>query len=105
MDGRIKIRHKFNAKPTVHDGIRFDSKKEARYYEQLKIRQKAGDVVFFLRQGPFHLPGKTRLVIDFIVFLADGTVEFVDVKGVKTEQYKTKKRQVEALYPIEIKEV
>ncbi len=99
------MRHKYKNIPTVHDGFRFDSKKEGRYYEGLKLKQAAGDVVFFLRQAPFHLPGGVKLVIDFIVFLADGNIEFVDVKGVKTEQYKAKKRIVEALYPIKIKEV
>lgn len=98
-------RHKFHAKPTETDGIKFASKKEAAYYQQLKIRQKAGDVVFFLRQAPFHLPGGVKYVVDFIVFLADGTVEFLDVKGHKTESYKAKKRMVEAMYPITIKEV
>ena len=97
-------RHKFNAKPTVADGIRFDSKKEAKYYEELKLRQKAGDIVFFLRQVPLHLPGKTRYVIDFLEFHADGTVHFVEIKGHKTEVYKIKKRQAESLYPIQIEE-
>jgi len=40
------IRHKFGAKPTVSDGIRFDSKLEARYYEQIKLRKRAGEVLF-----------------------------------------------------------
>ena len=96
--------HKFKAKPTEADGIRFDSKKEARYYEQLKIRQRAGEVVFFLRQVVFHLPGGVRYVVDFQEFRADGTVAFVDVKGMKTESYNAKKRMVESLYPITIEE-
>jgi hypothetical protein len=99
------IRHKFNAKKTECDGFRFDSKKEAAYYETLKLRQKAGDVVFFLRQVPFHLPGNVRYVVDFVVFTADGDVEFIDVKGFRTAQYKQKKKQVEAVYPVEIREV
>ena len=98
-------KHKYKAKPTIADGIRFDSKKEARYYEQLKILQKAGDVIFFLRQVPFHLAGGVRYVVDFQEFRKDGTVHFVDVKGYKTSEYTQKKRQVEALYPIEIEEV
>lgn len=98
-------RHKFHAKLTETDGIKFASRNEAAYYQQLKIRRMAGDVVFFLRQTPFHLPGGVKYVVDFIVFLADGTVEFVDVKGLRTESYKAKKRIVEAIYPITIKEV
>ena len=98
-------RHKFNARPTTTDGIRFDSKKEAAYYRELKLRQQAGDVVFFLRQVPFHLPGGVTYRVDFVVFASDGTVAFVDVKGMRTAQYKAKKRMVEAVYPVEIVEV
>jgi hypothetical protein len=100
----FKARHKFNAKRTECDGIKFPSKKEAAYYQQLKIRQAAGDVVFFLRQVRFDLPGNTHYYVDFQVFMADGTVRFIDVKGMKTPMYVLKKKQVEALYPIEIEE-
>jgi len=97
------IRHKFHAKPTERDGIRFDSKKEARYYDQLVLAKKSGELLFFLRQVPIHLPGNTKYVVDFVLFWADQNVEFVDVKGMQTETFKLKKKQVEALYPFEIK--
>jgi len=99
------VKHKFHAKQTISDGIKFSSKKEAKYYEELKIRQRVGEVVFFLRQVPFHLPGGIRYVVDFVEFLADGSVDFVDVKGMETPMYKAKKTQVEAIYPVEIKTV
>ena len=99
------IHHKHNAKQTECDGIKFPSKREAAYYQQLKIRQAAGDVVFFLRQVPFHLPGGVRYVVDFVVFMADRTVRFVDVKGMKTPMYIAKKKMVEASFPITIEEV
>jgi len=100
----LKMRklHKFNAVRTEVDGIKFPSKKESKYYEELKLRQKAGEVVFFLRQTPFHLPGNVKYVVDFTVFLADGTIEFIDVKGVITDIFKLKCKQVEDLYPIKI---
>jgi len=98
-----KIKHKFNAKPTVNDGIRFDSKKEAAYYQKLKLLQKSGEVLFFLRQTPLHLPGNVKYVVDFQVFYANGEVEFIDVKGYITPTCTLKVKQVESLYPIEIK--
>lgn len=97
-----KIKHKFGAKPTHINGIRFDSKIESKYYQKLLMLQKSGELLFFLRQVPIHLPGKTKLVIDFQEFWADGTVRFVDIKGVETEVFKIKKRQVEALYPFDL---
>lgn len=98
-------RHKYNAIKTEIDGIRFDSKKEARYYQDLQLRVRAGEVVFFLRQVPFHLPGGVTYRIDFQEFHADGTVHFVDAKGMKTQMYIAKKKMVEATYPIIIEEV
>ena len=98
------VRHKYRAKRTENDGIRFDSKLEAQYYGILKLlRDNTNEVLFFLRQVPIHLPGGTKLVIDFQVFWSDGKVTFEDVKGMQTDQFKIKKREVEALYPFEIK--
>ena len=98
-------RHKYNAKKTEIDGIRFDSKKEARYYQDLLLRQRTGEIVFFLRQVPFHLPGGVSYRIDFQEFHSNGTVHFVDVKGMKTAIYIAKKKMVEATYPVIIEEV
>lgn len=96
------IRHKFRAKPTECDGIKFSSKKEAAYYRNLTLLQKAGEIVFFLRQVPFYLPGGVKYVVDFVEFRADGSVHFVDCKGMETESFRAKKRMVEALFPVEI---
>jgi len=98
-------KHKHNAVRVTHDGIKFPSKKEGNYYLQLKMRVKCGDVIFFLRQVPFHLPGNTKYTVDFQEFHKDGTVHFIDVKGMKTKEFIRNKKQVEALYPVEIEVV
>jgi len=95
-------RHKFKAKPSEEDSIRFASKKERAYYQGLKLRQKSGEVLFFLRQAPFHLPGNVRFVVDFIEFWSDGTVHFIDVKGFDTPLGKIKRKQVMDIYPIKV---
>ena len=97
------IKHKFGAKATVSDGIRFDSQIESKYYGQLKIRQASGEFLFFLRQVPLHLPGGVKYVVDFVEFLSNDTVVFVDVKGFETKDFIMKKKMVEDIYPIEIK--
>lgn len=99
------IKHKFHAKRTEVEGIKFSSKKEAKRYNILKSLQNVGEILFFLRQVPFHLPGGVKYVCDFLIFWASGEVTIEDVKGFKTESYKAKKKMVEALYPIEILEV
>jgi dsDNA-binding SOS-regulon protein len=98
------IRHKYSAQRTKRDGFTFDSKKEATYYDNLVLAQQTGELLFFLRQVPFHLEGNVRVGVDFMEFWADGTVRIVDVKGFRTPAYKRNKKQVEARYPVIIEE-
>jgi len=96
-------RHKFNAKPTKRDGMHFDSQKEARYYDKLcMLRDNVGEIIFFLRQAPFHLPGNVVCRVDFVEFHKDGSIHFVDVKGYETPEFIRNKKMVEALYPVVI---
>lgn len=97
------IRHKFGAKACERDNKKFPSKLERRYYDNLKIRQASGEVIFFLRQVAFDLPGNTRYICDFQVFLADDTVEFIDTKGRDTPLSIAKRKIVEDIYPVKIK--
>jgi len=93
------LRHKYKAVQVETDGIKFPSKLEARYYEQLKIRKRSGEVVLFLMQVPFRLPGGVFYRVDFVEFLANGTVRFIDTKGKDTQESINKRKQVEAEYP------
>lgn len=88
----------------MEDGIVFASKAEAARYLELKTLRAGGAVRFFLRQVPFHLPGDTRYLLDFLVFWSDGHQSFEDVKGARTEVFKLKRRQVADLYGVEIEE-
>lgn len=96
------VKHKFKAIRCESDSIKFGSKLERAYYHRLKRLQESGEVLFFLRQTAFHLSGNTKYVVDFSVFYADGTVSFVDVKGMSTPMFILKKKQVEDLYPIDL---
>ena len=96
--------HKWGNIITERDGMKFHSKKEAKYYDMLKTAHEGGYVSFFLRQCPFHLPGGVKYVADFLVFYSDGTAQVIDVKGKRTPAYKRNKKLVEALYPVEIEE-
>jgi hypothetical protein len=98
------MRHKYNAQKTENQGLRFDSKKEARRYTDLRLLQRAGKVVMILRQVPFDLPGRVKYRVDFQIFWADGTISFEDVKGMRTAEFIAKKKMVEDLYPVEIEE-
>lgn len=99
---KMGTRHKFGAIPCERDGLKFPSKLERSYYDRLQILQKTGEVLFFLRQIPFDLPGKVRYVCDFQVFYSNGDVSFVDTKGKDTALSQTKRKMVEDLYPVTI---
>jgi len=99
------LAHKFRAKRCEADEIKFSSQKERKRYLELKLLQDKGEVAFFLLQVPFRLPGAIKYICDFMVFWEDGHVTIEDVKGVRTPLYITKKKQVEALYPIIIDEI
>jgi uncharacterized protein DUF1064 len=99
---RNVVRHKFGNIRTEVDGAKFQSKKEARYYSDLLLAQRSGDLLFFLRQTPIHLKSGIRYVVDFVEFWNSGDVRFVDVKGFKTDTYRLKKKLVESEFPITI---
>ena len=92
-------KHKFRNTPTVVNGRRYDAKAEARYAQYLTHQQGLGVVVGFLEQVPFRFPDGTKYVADFLAFLADGSVELSDIKGVETEVFKIKKRLMAHHYP------
>ena len=97
-----KIKHKFNAKKVIDNGENFSSKLEFSYKQHLDIQKKSGIILFYLTQVPIRLPGRTKYIVDFLVFYKDGNVRFLDTKGVETDTFRIKKREIEAIYPFEI---
>jgi hypothetical protein len=96
---------KYGSKKTICDNITFSSKAEAKRYQQLKLLKASGEVKYFLRQTPFHLPGGVKYLCDFFVVWKNGDISVEDVKGFKTQIYIMKKKQVEELYNVTIKEI
>ena len=95
-------KNKYGNKKVVIDGISFDSTKEGRYYETLKLLKKSGHIINFYMQVPFRLPGKITYWLDFLVIWKDGIIKHVDCKGVSTRVFLNKKKQVEEIYNIKI---
>ena len=94
---------KFSSVKTIIDGHAFDSKKEAKYYSELKIREKAGEIKElklqprFLLQNGFSYNGKRyrkiEYIADFEYFdVTENNRVVVDVKGYKTDVYQIKKK-------------
>lgn len=94
---------KYNNKKVTVDGITFDSKSEAQFYEDLKKAQEAGRVVsfeiqpsFILQEGFVRYDGKKILpikyVADFRVKYPDGSEEVIDIKGMETAMFILKRK-------------
>jgi hypothetical protein len=101
---------KYRNRKTTVDGIEFHSKKEADFYCELKLRQKANDFLVFNLQPEFVLQnpftdreGKKHQAIkyraDFMILHHEGTEEVIDVKGMKTKEYLLKKKLFLAKFP------
>lgn len=99
----------------------FDSKREADFYDKLQLLRLSADprqrIVQIERQVKFELIPAQRsadgkvieractYIADFRVTFADGHVEVIDVKGMKTDVYKIKKKLMLQVHGIQIKEV
>lgn len=98
---RRSLKHKFGAKPTVYNETRYDSKLEARYAQRLDALKESGQLLFYLPQVGFPLPGNSKYRVDFQEFWPEHVV-FTDCKGYDTPLSKLKISQVEELYGIKI---
>lgn len=98
-----------NVKTTV-DNITFDSKKEAARYQELKLMERANQIAWLELQPKYPIEIRGKKVFEYRADFryrdeATGEMVIEDVKGVKTDTYKLKKRCVEAYYGIRITEV
>lgn len=95
------MRSKFNAKKTTVDGITFDSAREAKRYQELKLMERAGEISGLRRQVRFELipafecDGKhyrpATYIADFVYTDVKTGKEIVeDVKGYRPDIYRLK---------------
>lgn len=98
---------KYRAVPTVIDGIRFASKKEAARYQELRLAQHAGDISELELQPNFPLWVEGVLICTYradFKYREGSLVVIEDVKGFRTPEYKIKAKLFKALYRYEFRE-
>lgn len=109
--GKYKTRNDAQGKANrTIDGILFHSAREAKRYSELKLLEKAGEIIDLDRQIKFSLDVNGVHIADywadFTYELRDGGTQVVeDAKGHRTREYMMKKRLMKARYGIEIQEV
>jgi len=103
-------RNKYGAVPTVVDGIRFHSALEAKYYANLKLMERAGEVYGVELQKPYPILTNGKLCgsyrADFVFWdQREKRTRTIDVKGMDTPVSRLKRKLVEAQYGIKIEVV
>lgn len=99
---------KYGNKKTVIDGVTFDSLKEARHYEELKLRLRKGEITDLVLQPKFPLVingVKCGSYFADFEYNENGKRVVVDAKGFKTPIYNLKKKLVKAVHGVEVQEV
>lgn len=108
QEGRAK-RAKYGNRKVEIDGMKFDSRHEADYYFAVLLPLwKAGGLQLLARQVPFDLPGGIKYIADFLTVGCDGAVSVIDAKSEATRKnrvYINKKKQMRAVWHLEIMEV
>lgn len=106
-------RHKYGAKKTEIDGVRFDSRAEARRWQALQMLERAGEISNLERQVVYELAPKIkydgaaratpalRMVADFR-YRAGDRVVVEDCKGVLTEGARIKRHLMKAVHGITV---
>lgn len=104
--------NKYSNNKTIIDGIKFDSKKEATRYSQLKLLERAKEINNLTIQPKYelqeHFRDNTGVMQKAITYTADFSyiykdkVYVEDVKGMKTDVYKIKKKLFLKKYPFVI---
>jgi len=97
---------------TVVTGITFDSKKEAGYYNVLRLKEKAKLIDSFDLQVKFDLIVNGHNIgfykADFVTYKDGKIFEVIDVKSEMTKKlpvYRLKKKLMKAIYDFDIVEI
>ncbi len=108
---RLNGRNKFGNRHVKIDGIRFDSVKEARRYNELKLLERGGEIQNlelqprFVLQESFKREGKTHRKIEYVAdfrYIENGQEIVEDVKSAITKKhpvYALKKKLLFKKYP------
>jgi hypothetical protein len=107
---RPKGWNKFHAVKTTVDGVRFDSKAEAKRWQELKLMERAGVIVGLQRQIPFPITVNSHLICTYIadyvyteVETGERTVEDCKSKATITPEFRLKAKLLEATAGIVIR--
>jgi len=104
----FRKKNKYKNIKTVINRVEFDSMKEAKRYQYLKLLERSGEIrelvlqpKFILQEGFIYAGKKERAITytaDFEYVTKSGALIIEDVKGMKTDIYKMKRKMLLYLY-------
>ena len=123
--------NKYGARKAVIDGEMFDSRKEARRWQELRLMERKGLISNLQRQvkfelipnqyeptGEYYVRGEKKgqpkqklierscvYVADFVYRDSDGKQIVEDTKGIRTKEYIIKRKLMFFVHKIKIKEI
>ncbi|PHR61795.1 MAG: hypothetical protein COA43_01095 [Robiginitomaculum sp.] len=109
----MKRKNKYNAIPTTIDGIRFASKREAKHYSELRLREKAGELIDLNTQPKYQFVVNGVKINSYTAdfsYTETSTGDFVveDVKSPPTAKkidFRRNCKMMKALYNIDVQVV
>ena len=94
--------HKYRARQTIVDNVKFASAKEAGRYSELKLLMFSRTIDRLTLQPKFNLFVNGKHICDYIAdfsYYENNCQVVEDVKGFKTKDYIIKRKLLLALYP------
>jgi len=100
-----RVQKKYGNQSKTYNGITYHSKKEAKYAQDLDLRIRANDIKSWERQVKIDLRVKgihiCNYYIDFVITHNDGILEYVEVKGFETPEWRLKWKLFEAIFTVD----
>jgi hypothetical protein len=106
-DAVTRIQSKYRNVPVEVGGDRFDSRAEAKRWQELQLMERAGDISDLKRQVKFEMHVNGQHICDYIAdftYVRAEVFTVEDSKGARTAIYRLKKKLLRALYGLEILE-
>ena len=108
--------NKYRNQKVKVNGEKFDSKKEAERWAQLRLLEKVGEITDLKRQVSFELIPSQKIggkvveracyyIADFVYLDSKGHIVIEDAKGVRTKEYIIKRKLMLWVHGVHIHEV
>lgn len=104
VDAERAAKRKYRNTPTIYNGVRYDSKAEAKRAGELDVMLRSSLIRGWTRQTRFFLGDPDSVyVCDFLVFGLAGIAWAEDVKGVRTPKFNADVRRWRRYGPCDLR--